>query len=318
MAHMIERKADGSYSHAYAGETPWHGLGTKVEANLSAAQMLAAAGIDWEVRKQPMFWKGPNQIQHATTMTALLRSTDDMVLDYVPETWNPLQNAEAFDFFHDFVEKGDMEMHTAGSLKDGQVVWGLAKIKNSFSVFGKDVVDNYILFSNPHKFGAAIDIRTTSIRVVCNNTITMALNGKSNQVAKVSHRRKFDADEVKSTLGIVTEKHRRMKEASEFLASKEYTSDQLREFMTTVFPAGGSGKKEISMNAKKAMGIIDQQPGADIFPGTWYNALQAVTFLTSHDMGHQNDSRLYNQWFGKAQAIGVNALNTAVEMANVS
>lgn len=314
MGHAIERNKDGSYSMAWAGETPWHGLGTKVEANLSAKEMLKAAKLNWKVEKKPLYLNGKDGEQHVTTMTALVRSTDDAILDYVPDDWNPLQNSDAFQFFHDFVEKGDMEMHTAGSLHDGKMVWALAKIKNSFSVFGKDQVDNYLLFSNPHRYGKSIDVRTTSIRVVCNNTITMALSGKSNnQIARVSHRREFDADLVKATLGIVAQKHQKLKEASEFLATKKITDEQLKEFMMTVFP--GRHENEPSRNAAIGMGILNQTPGADLFPDTWYNAVQAVTFMTTHDIGYQQDSRLWNQWFGASQATGVKAFETAVEMA---
>lgn len=315
MGHCIERKKDGSYSMAWAGETPWHGLGTKVKSNISAQKMMEAAGLDWEVEKVPLFRKDKHGKNHATTMTALVRSTDERVLDYVPEDWNPLQNSEAFDFFHDFVKKGDMEMHTAGSLHDGKMVWALAKIKNSFSVFGKDQVDNYLLFSNPHKFGKSIDVRTTSIRVVCNNTITMALSGKSNnQIARVTHKREFDPELVKATLGIVTAKHQKLKEASEFLATKRIKKDELEDFMKSVFP--GRHKDEPSRNAAIGMGIVDMTPGADLFPDTWYNAVQAVTFMTTHDVGYKQDARLWSQWFGPNQATNVKALETALEMAN--
>lgn len=316
MSHAIERNKDGTYSMAWAGETPWHGLGKKVSPDLSAKQMLKAAKLDWKVEQRPLFYRDNKGEYLATTHTALVRSTDSALLTYVDENWNPLQNSEAFDFFHEFVERGDMEMHTAGSLLGGKIVWGLAKIKNSFSVFGKDQVDNYLLFSNPHKYGKSIDIRTTSVRVVCNNTITMALQGKSNnQIARISHRGQFDPEVVKATLGIVTEKHNQLKKASEFLAKKKAKIDQVKLFMQHIFPGRGD---ELSRNAKMAMGILDQQPGADLFPGTWYNALQAVTFMTSHEIGHGQDSRLWKQWFGETQTKGVEALNKAVEFAQAA
>lgn len=316
MGHMIERKEDGTYSHAYAGELPWHGLGKSVPNDLTSEQMMQAAGCDWTVSKQPMYRKY-NDEYHVTNMTALTRDSDNKILDYVPETWNENQNKDAFQFFHDYVMAGDLEMHTAGSLKGGQIVWALAKIKNSINIGGKDMIDNYMLFTNPHKFGSAIDVRMTNVRVVCNNTITMALNQQSSQVAKSSHRVTFDPAEVKKTLGIVDMKNTQFKDAMEFLTTKSYKQDKLEEYFGHLFPKAGD-KKELSRNASAIMGIIDNQPGADLFPGTWYNALNAVTFFTSHDAARNEDTRVFNQWFGSTQKQNISALNKALEFATVS
>ena len=152
---------------AYAGEVPWHGIGTEVPSDVSPDQMLKFAGLDWEVQKVPSYIN-VNQETVFTGRHALVRSSDKSILDIVTDDWNPVQNHDAFKFFNDFVYAGDMEMHTAGSLKSGQIVWALAKIKDSFELFGGDKVEGYLLFSNPHRFGQAIDIRFTPIRVVCN------------------------------------------------------------------------------------------------------------------------------------------------------
>src|SRR6056300_1121700 len=113
-------------------------------------------------------------------------------------------NEKAFEFFSEYVMAGDMEMHTAGSLKDGQMVWALAKVKDSFEILGGDRVDSYLLFSNPHQYGKSIDIRFTPIRVVCNNTLTFSLESKAERSVRVGHRVEFDASFVKEQLGIAT------------------------------------------------------------------------------------------------------------------
>ena len=99
-----------------------------------------------------------------------------------------------------------MEMHTAGALKGGQIVWALAKVKESFDLFKGDTVESYLLFSSPHKFGQSIDVRFTPIRVVCNNTLTLSLDQNSVNSVKVSHKRAFNADEVKDMLGLLIDK----------------------------------------------------------------------------------------------------------------
>jgi len=175
MSHELEI-VNGEAQMAYAGDTPWHGLGVKVPADLSPIQMLDKAGLNWSVEKESLITSSGFAVPDKK---ALVRSSDNKVLDIVGKDWNPVQNQEAFEFFDDFVSSGDMEMHTAGSLKGGQIVWALAKVKESFKVFGNDEVESYLLFSNPHRFGQSVDVRFTPIRVVCNNTLTLSLQTKS-------------------------------------------------------------------------------------------------------------------------------------------
>ena len=121
MAHAVE-------TMAYAGELPWHGLGVKVAEDLTPREMQEAAGLDWTVEKLPMFAnKGGTDIR-IPSQQALVRSTDNKVLSVIGQNWEPVQNDEAFDFFVDFVKQGNMQMHTAGSLQDGKMVWALAKV----------------------------------------------------------------------------------------------------------------------------------------------------------------------------------------------
>jgi len=173
MAHMVE-------TMAYAGEVPWHGLGVPVSNDLTPAQMMQKAGLDWNVQEVETFIEY-NGTKQTTGQKALVRETDGRILTTVGENWKPVQNEQAFEFFHEYVMAGDMEMHTAGSLKDGQMVWALAKINNTMEFFKGDQVDSYLLFSNPHQYGKTIDIRFTPIRVVCNNTLTLSLDQKTEQ-----------------------------------------------------------------------------------------------------------------------------------------
>ena len=229
---------------AYAGQVPWHGLGTKVLSDLTPDQMLVEAGLDWEVEKVPAYANvGGEQV--AIGKSALVRTSDNTVLDVVGDDWNPLQNAQAFEFFSDFVAEGNMEMHTAGSLLGGKRVWALAKINESFELFGgRDKVDSYMLFSNPHTYGMSIDIRFTPIRVVCNNTLTLSLSSATKNGAKVSHRTEFDAETVKETMGLATSKLGQYKEMAEFIAGKRFNEDTKVEYLERLFPVLGEAKRK--------------------------------------------------------------------------
>lgn len=313
MAHMVE-------TMAYAGEVPWHGLGVRVPHDLSPEQMLEKAGLDWTVQKIPAFATIDDK-QVSVGKSALVRSTDNSILDVVSNDWNPVQNTEAFEFFDEYCRAGDMEMHTAGSLRDGQIVWALAKVKDSFELFKGDQVESFLLFTNPHRFGQCIDIRFTPIRVVCNNTLTLSLEQKTKNAVKASHRTVFNADSVKEQLGIATNKLQQYKEMAEFLGSKRYTEGLLKEYFAKVFPLlvynkeKGAQRKELSKSASRALEAIHTQPGAKYAEGTFWQAFNTVTYLTDHEIGRTADSRLASAWFGPNKNLKIKALETAVEMA---
>ena len=314
MAHMIEM-IDGQASMAWAGETPWHGLGTKVSNDLTPEQMLKAANLDWKVTPVPAFAEiGGKQVDIGRS--ALVRDRDNKVLDVITNDWVPNQNADAFEFFNDFIAAGEMEMHTAGSLRDGQMVWALAKVKDSFELFSGDQVDSYLLFTNPHKYGSSIDVRFTPIRVVCNNTLTLSLSSAANQVVKVSHRNEFNGDNVKEMLGVAKEKLQSYKEMAAYLGSKRFNDENIVDYFKRVFPV--SGAKEISKNAEIALNIMDQQPGAEYAEGTWWQAFNAVTFMTDHVIGRSADTRLQSAWYGYNKGLKTRALETAVEFAEAA
>jgi phage/plasmid-like protein (TIGR03299 family) len=317
---------------AYAGELPWHGLGKPVPNDLTPRQMLKAAGLDWNVEKVPAYINLPTQIDgeiiplsHPIPHCALVRNTDQKILDIVTSNWNPLQNEEAFDFFKDFVMKGDMEMHTAGSLKGGQLVWALARVKESFFVGRKkDEVQSHLLFTNPHQFGKAIDIRFTPVRVVCWNTLSLALGAKGitvdQQVVKSTHRQPFNAERVMLTLGLAHELLEQYKDAATFIAKKRFTDPTLNDYFRELFPKNGGNKDEesISRNHQQALGVINTMPGADMEPGTWWQSFNAVTYMTDHVMGRSVETRLDSAWFGSNRSLKSKALNLAVQYAKAS
>ena len=317
MSHEVE-------TMAYAGQVPWHGIGTKVAADLTPRQMQKQAGLDWSVVKRPSFVTFDGDMIETGT-NALLRESDNTVLSpSVGDGWEPVQNSEAFDFFNEFCLAGDMEMHTAGSLKNGQIVWVLAKIKESFDVLGEDRVDNYMLFSNPHQYGKSLNVRMTPTRVVCNNTLTMSLNGATNNEVKLNHRREFIADLVKDQMGLAHEKFEQYRDAARFMASKKAKFSDLITFYNEVFPAANTKKKEakeyadLSTTAKAAFDVLETQPGAEMAMGTWWNALNSVTFITDHKLGRSTDARMASAWFGINQTRKLKATNIALEMAEAA
>lgn len=311
--HMVE-------TMAYAGATPWHGLGVHVEDNLTVEEMIEAAGLGWGVTKSPMFYD-VNGERINSGKFALLRDTDNRFLDTVSDTWEPCQNSDAFAIFEEFVDRGELEMHTAGSLKDGQIVWGLAKMKEQFALFGDDVTEQYLLLVNPHRFGQGIHVRSTPIRVVCNNTLSFSLGEHSNVKSTQNHRQAFDVDAMKQAIGIAKEKFGTYQEAAQLLSSKQFNVVTLEDYFASVFPGYSAKKKDggekiqLSRAAERALEVVDSQPGAEFGKGTWWQAFNAVTYLSDHELGRNPDSRLRSAWFGINKDRKNNALQSAIEFA---
>ena len=314
MAHEIEM-VDGVAQMAYAGELPWHGLGTQVSDDISTDGMMEAAGLDWSVTKQPMYYMDDlGEMGEVPGKSALVRSSDNKVMDIVGQDWNPVQNAEAFEFFREFVDSGDMKMHTAGSLKDGKMVWALAKVNDGFTIKtaqGEDSVESYLLFSNPHQYGKSIDVRFTPIRVVCNNTLTLSLNQNVDQYVRMGHQRPFNAEDAMATLGMAHKKLETYKEAAEYLCQKSYTSEQMVDYFNQVFP---SASDRDSNKSRVAQEVMHTQAGANLGEGTFWQLFNTVTYMTDHTLGRNSDTRLQSSWYGQNQNVKKKALELAVSM----
>lgn len=318
MAHQLEMiNGEAQMAYRKSQGLPWHGLGVPVEDDMTPQEMMVAAGLDWSVEKVDTFirYKGDNV---ATGQQALVRSSDGKILTQVGPGWNPVQNAEAFEFFTDFVSKGDMIMDTAGSLNDGRIVWALADVQDSFSLFGGDEVKGYLLFSNPHQYGKAIDVKFVMERVVCNNTLTVALAESGQPAVRVNHRSVFDADRVKELLGLSHRKVETFKEAAEFLGSKQYGQKDLEKYFGNIFGESTKEGKTLSPTAERAVQVVETQPGAEFKKGSFWQMFNAVTYMADHELGRSTDSRMNSAWFGANAKRKVDALNLAVEMAEAA
>lgn len=335
MAHMVE-------TMAYVGEVPWHGLGTNVPDGINVEEMLKVAGLDWRVNREPLFTAGPeldngsHEYQAMDSHFALRRDSDQSILGICGKDYTPIQNHEAFTVFNQFVEAGHMKMETAGSLRGGRDVWGLARINAGFELAGGDEVKGYLLLSKPHEWGRALRVFFTPIRVVCNNTLTYAMTTRGDD-ARVSHIQQFTADTVariNEALGVSPELMVRYKEQAEFLAQKRAKTFDVQKWLGEIFdPKALESVKALedagketnvidfgSTNAKLAEEAIYTSPGFDLpsARGTWWGAFNGVTFMVDHMSGRTNDNRLEQAWFGSKAALKRKALTKALEYANAA
>jgi phage/plasmid-like protein (TIGR03299 family) len=308
---------------AFRGEVPWHGLGNKVTNKMSVKQFQKVAGCDWDVYVDHLYLKDPKTGKFVMDDFKVLRRNDThKVLTRISEDWNPVLNKEAFDFFHEWVKEGKMELETAGSLHDGKVIWCLAKTNQGFETVKGDATDGYLLFVTPHQYGQATTVRNTAIRVVCQNTLNLALGQKSDMRVSITHRQKFDAEEVKMALAANQMKLDKYKEKTKFLAKSKYKMENVAEFAAQIFPRTANENDERkdlpSRNARLIMELLETQPGHEFARGTWWQAFNAVTFSIDHLLGRSRESALVSSWFGVNRQRKLTALDKAVEFAKAA
>ena len=237
MSHEVE-------TMAWAGEKPWHGLGVEVDPNLTPLEMQEAAKLNWTVSKRPSYtldapeWSEDVGIIQAENTFHIVRDSDNRILSHCGRDYIPIQNEDVFKFFKRFTEAGHMTMETAGSLKDGGEIWGLAKIAEDFELAGGDQIKGYLLIDQPHIVGRSMTIKLTPIRVVCNNTLTMALRQDGTASFRMPHVREF-GDEVieaaEEALGLSAEQMTKFKEAATLLSNKKAKHSEVLDYVGEIY-----------------------------------------------------------------------------------
>ena len=156
----------------YVGRTaPWHGLGVSVEEAPTSEKALQLAGLDWRVEQRDIYTSAGRRIEQ---FKANVRDTDQKVLGVVSDKYQVVQNEDAFAFTDALLGEG-VQYETAGSLADGKMIWLLAKLPDKYIING-DEITPYLVFFNSHDGSSAIRVALTPIRVVCQNTLNLALN----------------------------------------------------------------------------------------------------------------------------------------------
>jgi len=189
MSHEIE-SVNGRASMVFAGETPWHGLGHRLEGNESANEIRELAGLDWNVEVEPLYRKIDGEFVEFPLANASVRDMDNSNLGCVGPRWTPYQNESMFECFRPMVENGLMKWHTAGSLRNGQRVWCLCELNlDNSEITPGDEIRKFAMLSNGHDGKLAVHFGFTPIRVVCANTEAMARGSKASKLIRVRHSR---------------------------------------------------------------------------------------------------------------------------------
>ena len=216
----------------YTREKPWHGLGTMVAEAPNSKDALRLAGLNWKVLQEPVYTENKELIQG---YKANVRDTDRKVLGVVTDRYKVIQNEEAFAFTDTLLGEG-VRYETAGSLQEGRRVWMLARLPREF-IIGGERISPYMVFSNPHDGSGAVKTALTPIRVVCNNTLNLALRTAKRSWSMI-HTGDISGkiEEAKNTLLLADEYMTALGQEFENLRKIKLSEKQVLDYIKILLP----------------------------------------------------------------------------------
>lgn len=266
----------------YTREKPWHGLGVRVENAPASADALRLAGLDWEVLQESIYTDAGDKI---SGYKANVRSTDKKVLGVVTDRYKVIQNAEAFEFTDTLLGSG-VRYETAGSLAEGKKVWLLARLPREY-IIGGERISPYLVFSNTHDGSGAVRVAVTPIRVVCNNTLNLALDTAKRSWSMVhTGDIKGKIQEAKDTLFMAEEYMDNLGKEFERLRKIQITDEQVREFVELLLPVEKNASLAQLRNIKKLREDMESRyldaPDLQNVGNNAYRFINAVSDFATH------------------------------------
>jgi phage/plasmid-like protein (TIGR03299 family) len=310
----------------YVSEVPWHKLGTALAKPATAAEAIRAAQLDWTVIKAPLQCKVDHRLPPVPDRFAVVRSdstpeSPQPVLGIVGSNYTPLQNRDAFSWFDAIVGEGAAIYHTAGALGDGERVWILAKLPGEIRVVGDDVTDKFLLLSNSHDGSASVQVKFTPIRVVCQNTLTMAL--RSGPTVRIAHTRDLNRRMISARmkLGIIQKQFGKLEEAFRRMAKVQVTGDRLTKYLELVLPKPADEEntraiRRVVLARAKTAELFETGRGNTLpqVGGSLWAAYNAVTeFVDHYQPAGSGERRLDSIWFGDGYLTKTRAYRVAMQ-----
>ena len=298
------------------GEPAWHGLGTRIENGfISPKEALELAGMNWRVNTEPCYLADGTRVPK-TMITR--RDTDGVILGTVGDRYHPLQNEDAFNWFEPFIESKSASFETAGSLKDGKVVWVLAKTNiETQEVVKNDAIESYILLSHSHDGTLSIRGGFTPQRVVCWNTLSAAHKNANSKLLRMKHTKNTNIalEKVREIMDIAQQDFISTVEQYKFLASKSINKKDLERYITMAF--GGDEENEIRKSTlERVEYLFETGMGHELAGKTYWGAYNAANEYLNYEKGRTQDNRLHTLWFGTGVEQNAKMLQTAVDMAS--
>ena len=264
----------------YVREVPWHGLGVRVEEAMSSKEALELSGLNWTIDGKPIFDSFGNEIEGYKANT---RSSDNKVLGIVSNKYQVVQNAEAFEFTDALIGEG-ITYETAGSLWGGKKIWLLGKMPERYIV--GDKFEPYVCFTNTHDGSGAVRACMTPIRVVCNNTLNMALSeAKRSWSARHIGNINAKLEDARQTLQLADEYLKHLEETADKLANEKFSESEMKKALDLLFPVAEDAtdrQKKTAEKAKEEIIICSLRPDVAQFLNTKWGFLNAVSDYVGH------------------------------------
>lgn len=302
MSHEIDQST-GKAAMAYVGQEPWHGLGQKLPPDADLATWRLAAGMNFHVDECPVFYKWDGKFYESLKKKSLVRSDNGFELAQVGKKYNVVQPGQILEFYRDLVGPVGFKLDTAGVLFNGQKYWALARTSDEGNLFGKDKLVGYLLLVTACDGSMKTEGRFCAERVVCKNTLQIALGENSGHSVKVSHRSVFNPVEMKLELGLFNEGWVSFMTQAKRLA--ETPVDEQFAFQFVADALGATVNEEQQVNSEihgKIMALFNGAGvGAEMktAKGTAWGLLNAFTEFYDHHVETKTlDARLNNAWFG--------------------
>ncbi len=295
MAHEIDM-SNGRANFCFTGSRNkiWHQLGTEMSDDSSIDEWKIQAGLDWEVREADILYSVDSEDLVFPSRKALFRSDTKAPLSIVGDGFKVVQPTQIIDFFSDLCENNGMKLSTAGALFGGKRFFALAEMdKKDQVVAGDDIVGN-LLLTTAVDGSLATTAKFVSERVVCNNTLTIALNEKSKNLVKVVHSADWDATQVKIDLGLIDASWAKFISDMRKLANTKISHTDARKYVQSKFYTEGlSAEDQRNATLKKVddiMLLMSRGAGADLAKGTAWGVVNAFTNYYTHGNGRKRDA----------------------------
>jgi phage/plasmid-like protein (TIGR03299 family) len=264
MSHALTTRANGFTEMAFVGETPWHKLGQELTAGAPIETWITQAGMEWRIKRSKVRYHFGHDAQDFAVWDdkhVLFRSDTHAPLGLVSPKYKPVQPFEVLEFFRDLTANAGYQLHTAGTIHGGRKMWALAKVAEGS--IGGDKIGAFLLLSTACDGTMETEARFTTVRVVCNNTLTMARGEKAN--VKIGHRSRFDADKVKQAMGLAPERFSTFLDDAEKLAHRKVTQAEAESFVRELLrPADKQAKADAALEATKvAIAAAQAGPSSD-------------------------------------------------------
>ena len=303
------------HTMAYVGAEPWHGLGQQLNPHQPIEAWQQAAGMDWQIEASPVrFFNGSDTLHTFAEQQVLHRSDTHTPLAVVSNRFQVVQPREILEFYRDLTAVSGFQLETAGVLKGGKKFWALAKTGQSAVLKGDDRVNGYLLLATACDGTLATTAQFTSVRVVCNNTLHIAL-GDNDGAVKVSHRSTFDANAVKRQLGIAVSSWDGFMLRMKALADRKVSDAQAQAFLHKVLGTQPQSPEKAFRAAYELYQGDGKGAALSSAQGTAWGLVNAVTEYADHSKRARSvDHRLDSAWFGPGAQLKQTAWNEALKL----